>query len=554
MSKPMQHTLHFLNLTIICLAIATLHQCKEKPAATIPPKTIQPSYPSHGIRIAWDYSSIKQLADKGGYPRMIRLQDSSLMVIFETYTGDIHTRRSNDNGETWLDPIEVFSSVTLNNDLGSSTRVNMANPEIIQLKNGDIIIGCNYRPAKEEIIPYSVAIRRSTDNGKTWEQARILYSAAPRFKDGCWEPSFLQLPGGELQLYFANEFPYTHSDEQEISMIKSLDNGETWTKNPVTVSFRKNRRDGMPVSILAGDEIIVAIEDNMQGQFKPYTVRTKAANPWTKPVTENSKERAYALADKINDNVYMGAPYLIKLPSGQTVLSYQTTENRSADWERSTMEVAIGDASARKFMNRSRPFKVPQNKEAKWNSLAVWNSTTIVALSSTNFRSANVAPLYIKGYIVPDTIRLGGQKESPSIFVGGEYLNNLRAVLQIENNSLQIICDISGPAKPDNSDGVFIFLDNDQQRYKILTSPSGIVETYKWESSQWKKGENSFSIKTERKEDGYVVCCSVPANFTKKGLRIGFAFKSQNATGSYIEYLSQMDEENPASWLTVVGL
>src|SRR5690606_38099087 len=100
--------------------------------------------------------------------------------------------------------------------------------------------------------------------------------------------------------------------------------------------------DGMPVAILLSDEIVVAIEDNKADKFKPYTVRTKISDNWAQPVLDVSDNRHYALQEKIADSVYMGAPYLIKLPNGQTLLSYQTNENRSSNWELSTMEVAIG--------------------------------------------------------------------------------------------------------------------------------------------------------------------------------------------------------------------
>jgi len=37
-------------------------------------------------------------------------------------------------------------------------------------------------------------------------------------------------------VYFANEKPYMRSDEQEISVLESWDNGNTWVDTPRTVS------------------------------------------------------------------------------------------------------------------------------------------------------------------------------------------------------------------------------------------------------------------------------------------------------------------------------
>src|SRR5690606_41669067 len=66
-------------------------------------------------------------------------------------------------------------------------------------------------------------------------------------------------------------------------------------------------------------------------------------------------------------------------------------------WEHSTMEVAIGNRDAKAFKNISQPFAVSLNKEAKWNSLAIWDEGTVVALSSTNFASDKISPWLIKG-------------------------------------------------------------------------------------------------------------------------------------------------------------
>jgi hypothetical protein len=195
------------------------------------------------------------------------------------------------------------------------------------------------------------------------------------------------------------ETPYQHSDEQEISMLTSPDAGESWTSKPKTISFRENKRDGMPVAAIVGDEIVVVIEDNKSVGFKPYTVRTKLRDNWKIPVEAYSPNREYALSETIPDSVYLGAPYLLKLPTGETLISYQSNENRSSNWEYSVMEVAIGDKTARNFSRRTQPFKVPLNKSAKWNSIALWNDSTVVALTSSDFNSEAIAPWMMIGHI-----------------------------------------------------------------------------------------------------------------------------------------------------------
>ena len=354
---------------------------------------------NEGYRIEWDQNSIVCIADEGGYPRMRRLNDGTLLVFFEDRKGNGVTKRSADEGASWSDLSVVYSGFEYVNKTDSSTcNVNIANPEFIQLENNNILFACNLRPNKNEVFPFSIAVKRSSDNGKSWSDPQIVYEAAPRFIDGCWEPSFLLLPDGTVQIYFANEFPYQQSNEQEISMISSRDNGVTWSQNPVTVSFRKERRDGMPVAVHDNKNIYVAIEDNAVDQFKPYIVQSSLLDNWAETVTKKSSNRHSALKNPVPDSVYAGAPYLIRTDNGLYVLSYQTTGNRTSEWELSTMEVVVSDTPF-DFKNPSRPFNVALSKQAKWGSLTDLGNNTVAALSSTDCNSDKIGVWMIKGTI-----------------------------------------------------------------------------------------------------------------------------------------------------------
>lgn len=480
--------------------------------------------PVDGIRIAWDYSSMRRIAPQGertsgwvGYPRVRRLSNGDLLAVYET-GGNVEIKRSSDNGGTWSSSSVLFEKHIASagaDDVG----VNKANGEFIELANGDLIAACNYRPAADGITPFAIAVKRSFDKGVTWTAPKVVFEGGVSFHNGCWEPSFLQLPSGEVQIYFANEAPYTNSDEQEISMLSSVDKGENWSDNITTVCFREGFRDGMPVPVLSGDEILLSIEDNVDGQFKPWVVRTNVSDPWATPASGTSTNREAAHQKELPASVYAGAPYLLKLPSGETVLSYQTTMGRSANWELSTMEVAVGDKDGWNFSRLSRPFNVPLDREAKWNSISLWDENTVVAASTTSFRSETCEVWTILGHVIPEltaanrTIKPDGVSEPGEwlddypVFVGHTGMINMKAGISKNDEFLFFAAKIKssgigGSVENIEPIGIRIFIDSgnysltapDTGLYSVYVSVDDKIEVKEGHNGKWIEAENNSGV------------------------------------------------------------
>jgi len=347
--------------------------------------------------IVWDSSTLTRvsapMAGYCGYARMIQLHDRSLLTVYEA-SGNIVCVHSKDLGRTWSHPDIIASK---------EEGVNMAVPDIIQLDNRDLMVFYNPRPFKiEPTRHFEIRIKRSTDGGTTWAGGQTLYRAGYEFANGCWEPSPIQLPSGEIELFFANEGPYTHSDEQEISLLRSNDNGYHWSENPETVSFRAGKRDGMPVPVLLRNkvEIAVAIEDNADGNFKPYIIKNTLSQNWREVVGVDGSGRYYAFEDKVSPEVYAGAPFLRQLKSGETILSYQGTEGRTNKMAFADMKVVVGDDEATGFSGKTEPFRVPADRCGLWNSICVLDDDSIVALTSTNAYGKNMEVWMIRGRLM----------------------------------------------------------------------------------------------------------------------------------------------------------
>jgi len=328
------------------------------------------------VGIEWDKNSLVLVREGACYARMIRLHSGDILSCYDV-AGRIHVNRSLDEGRTW--DSETFVAAA---DAGSAT-----NAEILQLHNGWILLSFNQRPVgpsgEAGKNPFAIKLCVSKDGGRSWSGPQTLFEADVVWENGCWEPAQIQLPDGEVQLFFANESPYRESNEQEISLMRSKDNGLTWSE-PERIIFRSGHRDGMPVPLvlLDGKGVVVAIEDNGMGGvlFQPAIVHTDLEDNWTSgTVTGDSPKRRWAFPNQPIAQISGGAPYIRQLSSGETLLSYQAMKPGFV----SQMVVYIGDSEAVDFDHKTEPFGLPAKENGLWNSLFIKESDTVTAISTT---------------------------------------------------------------------------------------------------------------------------------------------------------------------------
>jgi hypothetical protein len=319
--------------------------------------------------ITWDRSTLTLVSERAVYARITRLQSGDLLCCYQR-DGQSRVKRSPDEGRTW-----GGEGVVTDYPHGMA-----ANPELLQKKNGDVLLLYNERPRGGDK-PYAISMVISTDEGRSWGESRRLFTAGIDRRTGCWEPAAVQYPDGEVQVFFANEAPYPHSNEQQISMISSRDLSKVHT-----VSCRVRARDGMPVPLLLkdGTTAVIAIEDsNLNGKMKPVILQSNVAQRWTQGVvTAESPRRRRALQKPLPADVYAGAPYICQLSSGITLLSVQSDEGRREP----QMVVYVGDEKARRFTNRSVPFPLAGDRSGLWNSLFAKDADTVTAVSGTTIK------------------------------------------------------------------------------------------------------------------------------------------------------------------------
>ena len=151
-----------------------------------------------GLRIAWDRSSEVKIAHHGNYARIIKLEDSSFLAAFE-HGGSACIAASADL-VNWSSPRPIVSSHHGKSG-GLDWHVHGANPELCLTREGTLLMAVNYRPSGQAHYPFSIVICRSEDGGVSWSSPEVLYCAGQDFSNGCWEPSFLQLPDDTVHCF-----------------------------------------------------------------------------------------------------------------------------------------------------------------------------------------------------------------------------------------------------------------------------------------------------------------------------------------------------------------
>jgi hypothetical protein len=536
-----------------------------------------------GPRIWWDHKT-ERLPTPGVYSRIKPIDDGKWALVYSDGPG-AQIRIGDAPGSTWGPSIEVV------NESGYVS----TNSDLIRLANGWLLYMWNARPVVEGALPYAIKTRLSKDNGRTWGDQRTVFASDPHGKP-CWEPAALQLPTGEILLFFSEEVPATASD-QRIDLSRSFDNGLSWSA-PIVTSYRPGSRDGMAIPVLLqNDTIVYSIEDPGFNGFKPVIISNSLRDDWnTGTVGATGPHRWGALRSDyaLPGTVYAGSPYLVQMPGSETVLSCQSSEGRTGG-DQSIMEVYTGDRNARNFAHRSTPFpSIGVSGNALWNALAVLDSSRVLATSSVNTGtpSGNGIRTVQGALIRPENVRYGSmpidggfdprQSGSPANLVvedpAGARLD-LRTSWDSANLHLSFEvhdANLSGLAatNPWDVDGVEVYLDPGNRNcpavcdgvYKALVNIGGGTLFQKGSSNGW--GAWSPAIRSSIRlhgtpgnasdsDTGYVIEMDLPwrdlGGRPATGAGFGMCAKLHDDTAGTVaqfhESLGGDDADSPSTWL-----
>jgi hypothetical protein len=350
-------------------------------------------------KIEWDDPStaikLNPASTFGEYGRVERVGASDTLLL--VYHGgpdpgdwlNIYLRKSFDNGKTWASQETLMD---LADYPGQYWR--FCTPEILQLQNGWILVAfeANARPDENQS---SIQVLVSKDSGATWSDPLI-------YKTGrTWEPSMVQLPHGEIELFYSSEAKWWGSDDlyQDIQVIRSTDNGESWSA-PRVIAYYPRRRDGMPVpTVLQGNKGVVFGIECVGSSNSPYIIHRDMNEQWILETSDFINGPHRWLVSGFS--AHGGAPYLLQLPTGEIV--YSAHIYRGGDWHQNNyQEVLIGDNGAKKYEGLTYPWGIlPMGESAVNNSLFLKDESTIVTISTRMFSNGTGGLYWLEGKILP---------------------------------------------------------------------------------------------------------------------------------------------------------
>jgi hypothetical protein len=266
------------------------------------------------------------------YPRIKKLANGQYILFYQDgQTGPNIYYTLSQNLLTW----SVSKSFFTKYPHGSDTRV-FATADAVVLQNGDILAVCCFRDNQGYYTrPWDsgLMLRRSSDNGMTWTPEEIIYQGS------CWEPYLLQLPNGEVQVYFTDNDPTEGIHNSGSSIIRSYDNGQIWTppigQLPIRVVHQYTYTNDNGVKIFSGQmvsarllhdnqTIAIVCEARLNYAGSEYRISyCNSTDNWATSIGQNEE-------GPVNHqwNVFVGAaPYLSLFPSGESVLSYNANVN-----------------------------------------------------------------------------------------------------------------------------------------------------------------------------------------------------------------------------------
>ena len=505
------------------------------------------------------------------YPRIKKMKNGDYILFYHNGSANNNIGRRcvyalSKDMKTWINKGEIFNSYDIIDSKGNKNIHCYANCDGLVLSNGDIlaVASCRansgYRDLPEDA---GIELRRSTDNGVTWSEPVKIYQGVN------WEPFLLELPTGELHCYFTDSSRTGlegHGTDTGTAMVVSTDGGKTWrpdfSSSPYYVLRMRWEKNGivgynhqMPSVVRLNDNkgLAAAVETNNSGYHISLCYSDK--DKWE-----------YLAADQegpvdSNNCVFSGmGPYLGQLPSGETVLSYESS---------SKYTLKIGDATARNFGSAYQPFS-----GGYWGSFCIIDSHTLVG---TNIK-AKEGPVQMAQFVLNHRIDAvkrkvtidGNNKEwantDHALFVGSKSQAQGTLRCSYDDDNIYFLLEVlDRNLLASDYASLYISPVSNNKLSKgaccIQVTMNGLKNCEIYDAS-WKEAQLDAQVKTyvcnetnERLIDdyGYIAEIAIPRSkltITSGQVLVNFSITKRNS----LDAICDVASTSTARWIPVTGL
>ena len=528
------------------------------------------------------------------YPRIKKVADDRYILFYQDNqtAQNIYYSVSSDLKD-WGLGVKLFKShnITVN---GSNDTMCYSSCDATVLANGDIMAIASFRSSRNFRVTNEfngLAMRISSDGGETWGEEQIIY------KGSNWEPQILQLPSGEIQVYFTHGGPKIQPQMEAgiptsqmvpssgTAIIRSFDNGKTWdpyVMEPPYAAHRVSQQythtengikvftDQMPCAILLNNSNTIALATEskfLQGSEEIYYI------------TMDYNDDNWAVGLDIDEegptdkqaNMYLGAaPYLRQFPSGETILS----NNRS-----SKFQIRLGDSQARTFGDPINPL----SGTGYWGSLELIQSHIVVGTMTYARKVSNqqqnrimISQNVLNHRIDVPTAKMkidGGNQDwascTDALFVGSDSQAQTAVRPAKDDNRLYFLVETLDTYLSEG-DTVELYLgdgasDELNNTLRLTVGPNGLVSAARFDGNDFAAIDTKDiqaavtlqgTIGNDEDEDtGYMVELSIPRSLVTASndkLLCNIVLKNQDKGGTVIEDAMGDARWNvPSEWMTL---
>lgn len=325
------------------------------------------------------------------YPRIKKLGENEYILFFQNgrWGPNVYFCKSTD-GKNWGKPNLLFQQKSVE---GRKYLRNYATCDAILLQNGDLVAAAIFHPVAGTASPSrfnmeerGIVVRISHDHGESWTEEKIVYHSR------VWEPSFLQLPNGDLQMYLTHSGPKDaifqgkmgNEVSSGIAMLVSKDNGVTWEPDALSYPYEATRivqqkiydyngiaimTDQMPVAVLLHDGKTIAMVAESKWPAGGHRLSIIRSHDFF--ATELEMD-AYGPSDRSDNLLAAAGPYLAQFPSGEILVSLFAGKQ---------MPVYLANETATKLYTSRAFYPAGKGVAGLWGSIEVTGTHT--ALIST---------------------------------------------------------------------------------------------------------------------------------------------------------------------------